>query len=98
MPDHIHLLVSLHPTMAVASFVHDLKIATNRYMTAAKDRFSDFVKWERGYCALSYAEADKQRVINYIIRQKEHHRKVTIHDELMAQLREARVDCDERFL
>ena len=98
MPDHIHMLISLHPTIAVASFVHDLKIATNKFMSDHRDRFPEFIKWERGYCALTYAEADKQRVINYIIRQKEHHKKTSVRDELIAQLIDAKVEYDEHYL
>ncbi len=93
MPDHI-----LHPTIAVASFVHDLKIATNNFMSAHRDRFPKFVKWEQGYCALTYAEADKERVIQYIINQKEHHRTLSARDELIALLQECGVEYDERYI
>ena len=92
------MLVSIHPTIAVASFVHDLKIATNNYIKANKYHYPKFMGWERGYCALTYAEAEKQRVINYIIRQKEHHRNVSARDELMVQLREANVEFDEQYI
>ncbi|MBP3726975.1 MAG: IS200/IS605 family transposase [Bacteroidaceae bacterium] len=98
MPDHIHLLVSLHPTIAVASFVHDLKIATNNFMSANRDRFPAFVKWEQGYCALTYSEADKERIMQYIINQKEHHRKLSVRDELIALLQECGVEYDERYI
>jgi len=98
MPDHIHMLVSLHPTIAVASFVHDLKIATNNFMTSNHDRFPCFEKWEQGYCALTYSEAEKERVINYIINQKEHHRKLSARDELIFLLQECGVDYDERYI
>lgn len=98
MSDHIHMLVGLHPTIAVASFVHDLKIATNNFMSANRDRFPEFVKWEQGYCALTYSEAEKERVIQYIINQKEHHRKLSARDELIALLRECGVEYDERYV
>jgi REP element-mobilizing transposase RayT len=98
MPDHIHMLVGLHPTIAVASFVHDLKIATNSFMSANRDRFPGFVKWEQGYCALTYAEADKERVIQYIVNQKEHHRILSARDELIALLQECGVEYDERYI
>ena len=63
MPDHVHLFVGLHPTLSVASFVHDLKIATNNFMATHNDRFPKFKKWEPGYCALTSSESDKERVI-----------------------------------
>lgn len=98
MPDHVHLLVGLHPTIAVSSFVHDQKIATNNFMRANRDNFPDFASWEQGYCALTYSEADKNRVVEYIINQKEHHRRVSARDELIALLQECGVEYDERYI
>ncbi len=98
MPDHIHMLVGLHPTIAVASFVHDLKIATNNFMTANHDLFPNFVKWKQGYCALSYSEADKERVMQYIINQKEHHRKLSVREEIISLLQECGVEFDKRYI
>ena len=98
MPDHVHLLVGLHPTIAVASFVHDLKLATNTYMTTNREKFPQFVRWSDGYCALTYSEREKETVIQYIINQKEHHRKTSVREELLDLLREAGVDFDERYI
>ena len=98
MPDHVHLLVGLHPTIAVASFVHDLKLATNTYMTTNREKFPQFVRWSDGYCALTYSEREKETVIQYIINQKEHHRKTSVREELLELLREAGVDFDERYI
>ena len=98
MPDHVHLLVGLHPSIAIATFVHDLKIATNNFLTANREKFPSFVKWAEGYCALTYSEHDKSRVMQYIINQKEHHRKISARDELIALLNEMEVDFDERYI
>ena len=70
----------------------------SNFMTANRDRFPQFVKWEQGYCALTYSEADKERVIQYIINQKEHHRKLSARDELIALLKECGVEYDERYI
>ena len=100
MPDHIHLLVSIHPSISVSSFVHDLKLATHRMMSATPDRFPGFRGWENGYCALTYSETEKETVRQYIIRQKEHHNAhhVSARDELKALLRECGVEFDERYI
>ena len=98
MPDHIHLLVGLHPTIAVATFVHDLKIATNNFFTSNREKFPLFVKWAEGYCALSYSEHDKSRVMQYIIEQKQHHSKISARDELTALLNEKGVEFDEKYI
>ena len=98
MPDHIHLLVGLHPTIAVATFVHDLKIATNNFLTSNRDKFPSFVKWAEGYCALTYSKNDKSRVMQYIIEQKQHHSKISARDELIALLNEMGVEFDEKYI
>ncbi len=98
MPDHLHLLVGLHPSIAIATFVHDLKIATNNFFTSNRETFPLFVKWAEGYCALSYSEHDKSRVMQYIIDQKVHHSKISARDELIALLNEMGVEFDERYI
>ncbi|GHT29200.1 hypothetical protein FACS189432_08160 [Bacteroidia bacterium] len=39
---------------------------------------------------------DKQKVINYIINQQEHHKTTTFKDEYIAFIREMGLDFDER--
>ena len=39
MPDHIHLLVQIPPTLSLADFMRDLKTSTHRYMYEQKDKF-----------------------------------------------------------
>ena len=98
MPDHVHILVGLHPSIAVASFVHDLKLATNNYMRSNRHLFPRFEKWDQGYCALTYSENEKLKIIQYIINQKEHHRRESARDELIALLRESGVEYDENYI
>ena len=98
MPDHIHMLVSIHPTIALASFVHDLKIATGNFMRANRDMFPKYESWESTYGAFTYSEADKEKVINYIINQKEHHRRISTREELINILQEFGIEYDERYL
>ena len=60
--------------------------------------FPNFIKWEQGYCALSYSEADKERVMQYIINQKEHHRKLSVREEIISLLQECGVEFDKRYI
>lgn len=98
MPDHLHLCVALPPTVVVADFVHDIKIATGNFMRANRDKFPHFVAWARGYCALTYSEKDRNTVCEYIRNQKNHHRKFTWREEYIAFLQEAGIEYDERYL
>ncbi|MBO7294814.1 MAG: hypothetical protein J6U65_05305, partial [Bacteroidaceae bacterium] len=73
-------------------------IATNNFFTSNREKFPLFVKWAEGYCALSYSEHDKSRVMQYIIDQKVHHSKISARDELIALLNEMGVEFDERYI
>jgi REP element-mobilizing transposase RayT len=98
MPDHIHILVSLPPTMAVASFVHDLKIAAGNFLRAHPDKFPLFTGWARSYYAGTCGPMDKERVRRYIMRQKEHHKKKSYKQEILRQLKRAGIEYDEKYL
>ena len=97
MPDHIHLLVQLPATIAVADFVRDLKTATNVYLKENKDSFPKFDGWAKYYCALSYSTREKDMVVNYIKSQKEHHKRVSFREEFLVLLKESGVEVDMKY-
>jgi REP element-mobilizing transposase RayT len=97
MPDHVHILVQLPATIAVADFVRDLKTATNVYLKENRDSFPKFDGWSRSYCALTYSQNEKDTIINYIKNQKEHHKRVSFRDELLGMLRESGVEVDMKY-
>ena len=91
------MLVQLPATVAVADFVRDLKTATNVYLKDNKDSFPKFGGWAKSYCALSYSTREKDMVVNYIKTQKEHHKRVSFHDEFLALLKESGVEVDMKY-
>ena len=86
MPNHIHLLLQLPPTVTLSAFMHDMKIATHKYLCAQKEKFPLFTGWGKSYCALSCSLSGKDRVIDYIKNQKIHHQRINFQDELRAML------------
>ena len=98
MPDHMHILVALPPTMAVASFVHDLKIAAGNFLRAHPDKFPLFTGWAHGYYAGTCGYKEKEWVRRYIIRQKEHHKKKSYKQEIIRHLKKAGIEYDEKYL
>jgi putative transposase len=73
MPDHIHLLVRLYPTVAIADLLKEVKGSTSHLMTH-KISPSEFFKWQGAYGAFSLSKDSVPRVKAYIDRQKDHHR------------------------
>ena len=95
--DHVHILTSMHPTVAFADFVKDIKVASNEWIKA-KRIFPRFTAWQEGYGAFTAAHADKDRLIDYIIGQEAHHQAVSFLDEYRRLLDEAGVKFDEKYL
>lgn len=73
IPNHIHILLDLNPTLALANVVRDIKAKSSGWLR--KDsRFPHFTGWSKEYFAASVSNADKDAVIEYIKNQQEHHK------------------------
>ena len=72
--NHIHILVYIPPKLSVADIVGKLKGATS-YFINQELAGDDLLYWQRGYGVFTVSEQDYDRIYNYIINQKEHHRK-----------------------
>ena len=73
--DHVHLLVSLPPNVALSDFVNALKTNTARVLRrdfkAALSRvYSEPVLWSRSYCAISVGGAPLEVLKRYIEEQE----------------------------
>ena len=95
--DHIHIVTHLHPTIALADLVKDLKLATIDLIKRDK-LFRHFNGWQDGYGAFTYSISEKDRLIEYVKNQQEHHRIKTFKEELIGLLREHGVEFDEQYL
>lgn len=98
MPDHVHLLVEIPPTIALSDFVKKIKQGSGNYMRSLPDKFPKFTAWGKSYCAITYSEKEKQNVINYIINQKEHHKKESFREELIRIFQEESIDYNLEYL
>jgi|WetSurSiteA1Bulk_404760.scaffolds.fasta_scaffold58935_1 putative transposase len=96
MEDHLHILCDLHPTIALADFLRDIKTSSSIWLKQS-GKFPDFEGWADGYAAFTYAWRDKEMISNYIINQQEHHKKESFDEELKRLLKENGIDINERF-
>ncbi len=98
MPDHVHLLVTIPPHIAVADFVKGIKLSSHKFMELHREYFPMFEAWGTSYCCLSYSSSEVPIIVNYIKNQKEHHRKVGFMEELLALLKENGVEYNPAYL
>jgi putative transposase len=96
MEEHVHLLSDLHPNIALADFTRDIKTASSIWL---KDSgyFPNFAGWADGYAALSYSYWDKDKLINYIKNQQEHHMTETFEQEYRRLMEEHNITIDNRY-
>ena len=95
-PNHIHLLVDIHPAFSLSDFMKSLKEYSSKWLSINRN-FPDFEGWGVSYAAFTYNLNDKQIIINYIDNQKEHHKKVSFEEEYRQLLIDNGIDIDEKF-
>jgi putative transposase len=96
MEDHLHILSDLHPSIALADFIRDIKTSSSLWIKQS-GKFLQFTGWAEGYAALTYGWKDKEMIINYIKNQQEHHKKESFQNELRRVLKEQGVEVDNRY-
>ena len=96
MSDHIHIFVSLPSSLSLASFMQRIKTDSSKWLKA-NPHFPNFRGWGREYAGFSYSLRDKDKIVDYIKNQKEHHQKNTFVEEYRSFLQENGVVIDERY-
>ena len=81
MPDHVHLLLSIRPSIAVADVVRDIKASSSKQLNENSSRRGWF-RWEPGYGLFSVSESEVPRVSRFIRRQQQFHQKSTSEEEI----------------
>lgn len=94
--DHVHLLIAVHPTVAVAELVRLLKANSSKWMHEEVGRPA--FAWQTGYGAFSVSESNCDTVREYIRNQAEHHRTRTFQEELIAFLERHGVAYDLQYI
>jgi REP element-mobilizing transposase RayT len=80
--DHVHLLIEIPPTLAVARVVSLIKSNSSKWVNETQ-KFA----WQNGYGAFSVSASNLAAVTRYINSQAEHHKKMTFADEFQQLLK-----------
>jgi REP-associated tyrosine transposase len=95
--DHVHLLVRLPSTRAVADALRMIKANSSKWVNEIVRHGPRFA-WQEGYAAFTVSQSQVPRLLTYIGGQEKHHRKVDFRSELVALLRRNGVAFEDRFL
>ena len=77
---HVHLCVSVLPTLLISDFIGALKGSSAH--EANQKLGSKVLVWQTGYGVVSFGTKDLEWVRDYVRNQKEHHARGTIHERL----------------
>ena len=92
MEDHVHLLIQIPATLALAKSVNTLKSNSSKW---ANDEGSPLA-WQKGYAAFSVSASNIPAVVRYIRNQESHHRKMNFETEFLALLKKHNVEFDPK--
>jgi len=94
--NHLHILTDLHPSIALADFMRDIKVSSSLWIKSG-NLFPAFNGWADGYGSFTCSYKDVGRLIDYIKNQQEHHRKESFEDEYRRLLIESGVKIDKQY-
>lgn len=95
--DHVHILFELPASIPVSKIIGQTKAMSAKFINDRhwlNTRFS----WQEGFSAFSCSKNHRDRAIQYIMRQEEHHSRETFKNEYFRMMREAEIALDERYV
>jgi putative transposase len=97
MPDHVHIFISIGPDCSISDLVREVKKASNAFINENKLASARF-QWQEGYGAFSYSHSHIDKVVKYILNQKEHHKTFSFRDEYVDMLKEFKIRYEDKYL
>jgi putative transposase len=80
--DHVHLVVTVPPTIALSHFIGQIKGALSRMANAMSKENHEQFAWQDEFGVLSFAERDLPAVVRYVQMQQQHHAAKTLNNRL----------------
>jgi putative transposase len=95
--DHIHVLLSIPPTLSVAKSIQLLKGNSSKWIHETFKEEWDF-EWQEGYGAFSIGVSGVDDTTKYIQSQTEHHKKIGFKEELASFFKKHGMEYEKRDL
>jgi putative transposase len=97
MPDHLHMLWELPPTLALSDSTRVVKTNSSRWVHETWGSQKPFA-WQTGYGAFSVSRSNVSAVATYIESQESHHRRRTFQEEFIELLVKHGIDYDPKYV
>ncbi len=80
--DHVHVAVSMPPTLTIADWMKHVKGASSHDINESQPQNAARFRWQGGYGVVTVGPQALELVQSYIARQKEHHANGTLYPSL----------------
>lgn len=70
--DHVHVVLTIPPQLAVADCIRSLKVASALAVNR-RQRMLTPLRWQKGYGVFTFGERSLPKVVDYVSRQEEIH-------------------------
>jgi REP element-mobilizing transposase RayT len=95
--DHVHILSTLARTCDTATMVKEVKRGYSMWLKQQEAGLAE-CSWQNGYGIFSIGASQIPTVKRYILRQEEHHRRISYQNELRKLLTLYGIEFDERYV
>ena len=92
--NHVHILIDLPASMSLSEYVRKIK-QTSSAAFNGNPNYPFFKGWAKGYGSFSVSHYERERIINYIKVQDEHHRVKTFSEELAEFFGKEKIAADK---
>ena len=79
---HVHVAMSLPPTLLISEFIGQLKGASSHDVNDQLGLGGKLLQWQAGYGVITFGTGDLDWVKQYIRDQREHHANGNVHERL----------------
>ena len=93
----MHIFFGMPVTTCISDFMSIVKSGSSKWINEqgfVKGRF----QWQSGYAAFSHSKSQRNKVINYIMTQGEHHKIKTFKEEYLKILSDFEVEYEKKYL
>lgn len=95
--NHIHIICVLSKKITQIKLLEEIKKQSSKWIKTQDKKYSNFY-WQDGYGIFSVNSTQIEVVKNYILDQKNHHKKTTFQEEFTAFLNKYNIDYDPNYL
>ena len=97
MPDHVHIITTIPQDVSLSDYVRKIKRSSSVWMRQSP-QFPMWTGWANGYGAFTCSLSQIDKAVGYVMKQKEHHSKVSFRDEYRKFLEDSGIQYEEKYL